>query len=108
MNAAIFSILPCAVSRSRAEARSSRWTRLAAENKFSTISPTIPDGASPNGGLLPVADGFVGTSFLGGANCSTVFKLTAPAVLGEPWTESVIYTFAGANERMQRVCGPGK
>ena len=66
-----------------------------------------PEGGGPNG-LLPVADGFVGTTVFGGDNCGTVFKLTAPAAPGEPWTESVIHTFASRQRRMQPVRRPGK
>jgi hypothetical protein len=60
----------------------------------------IPDGATPETPLVRGPNGTLfGSTELGGAyNQGTAFELTPPAVKGQPWTESVIYSF---------VDGPG-
>jgi len=67
----------------------------------------IPDGMSPQSGLIVDAAGnLVGTTFNGGnGNCSdryyriigcgTIFKLTRPAAGQTAWTEKVVYNFRG-------------
>jgi uncharacterized repeat protein (TIGR03803 family) len=62
------------------------------------------DGKTPVGNL--VMDGFgnlYGTTAFGGTGdceygCGTVFELTPPAVNGEPWIESIIYSFQGGTD----------
>lgn len=67
-----------------------------------------PDGASPNAGLAPTADGaFVTTTFYGGngacafngtpSGCGAVVKLT-PHDKGKTWTENVIHSMNGTTE----------
>lgn len=55
------------------------------------------DGANPYGGAIFVNGKLYGTTINGGAaGAGTVFVLTPPASPGNPWTESVLYSFAGA------------
>jgi|SRR5580692_1037116 uncharacterized repeat protein (TIGR03803 family) len=63
---------------------------------------SIPDGATPFGGVVLGKDGnLYSTTTYGGANpcspsqCGTVFQLAPPAKQGEAWTETVIYVFQG-------------
>jgi len=59
------------------------------------------DGAGPYGGLVIASDGVIyGTTESGGSRCAgdgcgTVFSLAPPASPGGPWTETVLYNFAG-------------
>jgi uncharacterized protein YceK len=67
----------------------------------------IPDGTSPQSGLMADAAGnLYGTTFGGGSGlcsdlvyrnvgCGTVFKLTPPAAGQTAWTEKVVYNFRG-------------
>ena len=56
------------------------------------------DGASPMAGLVMDSTGnLYGTTYTGGIGDGTVFKLTPPATSGEPWTESVLLMFDGAD-----------
>jgi uncharacterized repeat protein (TIGR03803 family) len=54
-----------------------------------------PDASQPSGSFVhDQAGNFYGISTLGGSkNWGTVFKLSPPALLGDPWTETVIYSF---------------
>ena len=53
------------------------------------------DAANPNSGLLAGKNAFFGATG-GGANFTgAVFQLTPPTVRGRPWTETVLYSFAG-------------
>jgi uncharacterized repeat protein (TIGR03803 family) len=56
-----------------------------------------PDGSSPFGRLLLDASGTLyGTTGGGGAGeAGTVFRLSPPATPGEPWTQTVLYSFSG-------------
>ena len=67
------------------------------------------DGASPEGGIVMDAAGnLYGTTgyggngpctLLGGAvGCGTVYELSPPARQGDPWTETVLYSFQGGND----------
>jgi hypothetical protein len=61
------------------------------------------DGAVPAGGVVfDKAGNLYGTTNQGGSNncspiadCGTVFQLKPPAKQGDPWTETVLYTFKG-------------
>ncbi len=57
-----------------------------------------PDGSSPFGGLVADRNGnYYGTTQFGGTNNNgTVFELSPPVVIGNPWTETVIWNFGGA------------
>ena len=56
------------------------------------------DGSNPEGNMVMGPGGTLyGTTTAGGSsNNGTVFSLTPPASPGGPWTESVLYSFAGA------------
>jgi uncharacterized repeat protein (TIGR03803 family) len=68
------------------------------------------DGARPLAGLIADSDGnLYGTTTCGGtpvpveasyrsSGNGTVFKLTPPAAAGGPWTETVLYAFAGGTD----------
>src|SRR5579872_6295890 len=64
------------------------------------------DGASPEGGLIiDNAGNLYGTTGYGGSGpcillgtavgCGTVFELSPPAKQGDPWKETVLYSFQG-------------
>jgi uncharacterized repeat protein (TIGR03803 family) len=55
------------------------------------------DGGQPRAGMILLADGLLfGTTYNGGsASSGAVFLLTPPAVEGDPWIESVPYSFPG-------------
>lgn len=57
------------------------------------------EGSDPNDGVLVTASGALyGTTLFGGTGqYGTAFKLTPPAVSGDPWTETTLATFTGAN-----------
>lgn len=70
---------------------------------FNGDSDTNFDGAVPEGGLIFDRKGnLYGTTLAGGYSCNeqapycggTVFQLTAPAVKGNPWTETLLTDFA--------------
>lgn len=56
---------------------------------------TCPDGDTPSAGLIMDARGnLYGTTTAGGTTgYGTVFRLSPPAVSGEGWTETVLWTF---------------
>jgi uncharacterized repeat protein (TIGR03803 family) len=56
---------------------------------------TLPDGQTPNGGLvMDGAGNLYGTTTYGGAcGWGTVFEVSPPATSGGPWAEKVIYSF---------------
>ncbi len=57
------------------------------------------DGGKPYGTLLLDAKALYGTTLDGGTSSQgEVFKLTPPAVVGQPWTESVLYSFTGGKD----------
>jgi hypothetical protein len=66
------------------------------------------DGATPEGGLimdeagnLYGTTGYGGTGpcvLLGPGGCGTVYELSPPANPGDPWTETVLYSFQGGND----------
>jgi hypothetical protein len=67
------------------------------------------DGATPEGGLLiDEAGNLYGTTGYGGSGpclllggavgCGTVYKLSPPAKQGDPWTETVLYSFQGGKD----------
>ena len=58
-----------------------------------------PDAGLPSAGLVMDGNGALyGTTAGGGANSvGAVFQLSPPAVQGGAWTESVLYSFTGAN-----------
>lgn len=61
------------------------------------VGPTSTDAYSPSNNLIFDSKGnLYGTAGFGGIyNNGAVFKLTPPSVKGDPWTESVIYSFVG-------------
>ncbi len=58
------------------------------------------DGSMPYSGLVMDANGnLYGTTAEGGtAGYGTVFELSPPAVQGDPWTETVLYSFTNGND----------
>jgi hypothetical protein len=67
------------------------------------------DGATPEGGLIiDQAGNLYGTTGYGGGGpcvllgtpvgCGTVYELSPPAKRGDPWTETVLYSFQGAKD----------
>lgn len=84
---------------------------------FEISPPTAPGGrwtesvlhtfGSPNDGQTPwagltfdSAGNLYGTSYGGGANGSgTVFEMSPPVQVGDPWTETVLYSFLGTNSQ---------
>ena len=64
----------------------------------------MPDGESPVGGIVFDKAGNLYGSAGGGANtclgigqCGIIYQLKPPVKHGDPWTESVLYTFLGKN-----------
>jgi hypothetical protein len=65
----------------------------------------LPDGAYPAGGVVFDQTGnLYGATTDGGADdcpgiaqCGTVYQLTPPAKKGDPWIETILYTFLGKN-----------
>ncbi len=57
------------------------------------------DGGAPTGEPILDASGNVyGTANVGGAtNNGVVFEFTLPVVTGQPWTETVLYSFSGSD-----------
>lgn len=67
-----------------------------------TDAVELGDGGNPNGGFVIDKTGAIyGTTQIGGFNCphngnngcGTAFKLSPPAMRGEPWSEMVIHRF---------------
>jgi len=56
-----------------------------------------PDGSQPYAGVTLGANGkLYGTTYVGGANNEgTIFQLVPPATAGNPWVETVLYSFKG-------------
>src|SRR5579871_852930 len=75
-----------------------------------------PDGALPqypNASLAIDSSGVLyGVTYYGGTSkscnpgCGTVFSLTPPTVPGGPWTESILWDFAGGTDGAYPVAGP--
>jgi uncharacterized repeat protein (TIGR03803 family) len=64
------------------------------------------DGSYPEAGLVFDEYGALyGTTSEGGAGYGTVFKLTPPAASGGPWTETVLYAFAGGIDGSHPAAG---
>ena len=65
------------------------------------------DGSEPVAGLIAGQNGVLyGTTKLGGtSSLGTVFELMPPATPGTPWTESVLYSFAGGADGETPVAG---
>jgi uncharacterized repeat protein (TIGR03803 family) len=66
------------------------------------------DGANPYSDVIfDKAGNLYGTTFAGGsADFGTVFQLAPPAIQGAPWTETVLYSFTGANDEQKSLCWP--
>jgi len=71
-----------------------------AQDNFSTLL-TFTDAAP--GPLTPANGTLYGVSAGPGASCGTVFQVNPPSAPGQPWTQTVLYSFAAAND----VCDPG-
>jgi hypothetical protein len=56
-----------------------------------------PDGALPSGELTRDSNGnFYGVTGLGGVNnLGAVYEVSPPAIMGNPWTETLLYSFNG-------------
>ena len=65
------------------------------------------DGATPQAGLALDATGnLYGTSVAGGTHGNgTVFRLAPPAIVGGPWTETVLYSFGASPDGAAPVAG---
>jgi hypothetical protein len=72
---------------------------------YSFVGPT--DGYHPLGGVIADHSGnLYGTTQNGGTSsecpttegCGTVFELSPPAIHGNPWPETTLYTFTGGND----------
>ena len=60
-----------------------------------------PDGSSPQSGpIIDAAGNLYGTTFGGNTAgvLGIVYKLSPPAVLGDPWTETILYSFSGGSD----------
>ena len=71
---------------------------LAAQARFETIHEFTgsPDGAIPVGLIAGSGGALYGTTVSGGAHgYGSVFELQPPSTPGAPWTETVLYSFAG-------------
>ena len=69
------------------------WT----EDVIHTFADAPGDGTSPYAGLTSAEGLLYGTTYDGGAwGKGTVYSLTPPRTAGGPWTEAVLYGFAGA------------
>lgn len=56
----------------------------------------LSDGGKPYAGLTFKGTALYGTTLDGGASSQgALFKLTPPAKAGEPWTETILYSFKG-------------
>jgi uncharacterized repeat protein (TIGR03803 family) len=82
------------------------WT----ETLLHTFSRLTTDGNYPVAGLVSGPGGVLyGTTFNGGTHyeglcnngCGAVFQLTPPSQPGDPWTESVIYSFTTLVSNLQ-------
>jgi uncharacterized repeat protein (TIGR03803 family) len=62
-----------------------------------SFTATNGDGTFPSASVVVGKDGSLyGTTQSGGsANLGTVFQLTPPATLGDPWTEMILHSFTG-------------
>jgi uncharacterized repeat protein (TIGR03803 family) len=79
--------------------KSGQWTERVLYNFCSTgNSSTCPDGSNPSAGLIMDANGnLYGTTGGGGTEgAGVVFRLTPPSVLGEVWTQTVLWTFSSS------------
>jgi uncharacterized repeat protein (TIGR03803 family) len=89
--------------------------RAAGEEKVLYSFQDTPDGSDPIGSLVFGEDGSLyGSTFAGGASscqyigdCGTVYRLKPPIVQGDPWTETVLYVFKGANQNDGETGGGG-
>ena len=70
------------------------------------------DGAYPIGKLIHVQGAaFYGTTSsgggtgCGGSGCGTIFRLKPPTVIGGPWREKILHTFAGGTDGAAPVAG---
>ena len=69
-----------------------------AQTRFTTLYSSTTDWfdelASPGGVIYAGFNGPTPT----GSNCGGVLELQPPAVIGGAWSETVLYSFAGAND----------
>ena len=63
-------------------------------------------GATPVGPLVPDGrDVYYGVTSGGGSGAGVVFKLKQPTVKGDSWTETVLYSFTGAQDGSTPMAG---
>jgi uncharacterized repeat protein (TIGR03803 family) len=71
------------------------WT----ERPIYSFGSSSVDGVNPNAALLAGKQAFYGVTFGGGASgMGTVFQLTPPSDLKNPWTETVLHSFSGSGD----------
>jgi uncharacterized repeat protein (TIGR03803 family) len=77
-----------------------------AETVLYTFTGT-PDGYGPTGSPVFDSSGALYGATAGGGQygAGSIFSLTPPTVQGEPWTEIVLYSFAGSNDGYQPDSG---
>ena len=69
------------------------------ERVFYSFGSSASDGKVPNSELLPASPGFYGVTREGGAHgLGTVFLVMPPAGSETNWSETILYSFAGAGD----------
>jgi uncharacterized repeat protein (TIGR03803 family) len=91
------------------------WTETVLYNFCVNYSgQSCPDGSGPQAGIvLDSAGNLYGTTESGGSNtalicngeCGTVFELSPPSSQGQPWTETVLYSFCANQVNSQCLDG---
>jgi uncharacterized repeat protein (TIGR03803 family) len=89
-------VYPGSVYQLAKPAAGGTWTY----NRLYTFSLTGGDGLSPIGGVIFGLNGALyGTTAAGGSTGNgSVFSVAPPAAAGDPWTETVLYSFSGKGD----------